>query len=57
MLLFLFMKTNRLLLAASAAFLSTLNPQLSTCFAQGILTPPAGAPAPTMKFVEIAPIQ
>jgi parallel beta-helix repeat protein len=28
--------------------LSTLNPQLSTCFAQGSLTPP-GAPAPTFK--------
>src|ERR1035437_5568765 len=28
--------------------LSTLNPQLSTVFAQGSLTPP-GAPAPTMK--------
>ena len=29
-------------------FLSALTPQLSTCFAQGSLTPP-GAPAPTMK--------
>src|SRR5262245_40904112 len=36
----------RLLLAV--AVLSTLNPQLSTVFAQGNLTPP-GAPAPTMK--------
>jgi len=32
---------------AAALLLSTLNPQLSTCFAQGSLTPP-GAPAPTM---------
>ena len=31
-----------------ALLLSTLNPQLSTVFAQGSLTPP-GAPAPTMK--------
>jgi hypothetical protein len=28
--------------------LSTLNPQLSTCFAQGSLTPPSGPPGPTM---------
>ena len=33
---------------AAALLLATLNPQLSTCFAQGSLTPP-GAPAPTMK--------
>jgi hypothetical protein len=33
------------------AFLSTLNPQLSTVFAQGPLTPP-GPPAPTMKTLE-----
>src|ERR1700733_12219713 len=33
---------------AAAALLSTLNPQLSTVFAQGSLTPP-GAPAPTMR--------
>jgi hypothetical protein len=31
--------------------LSTLNPQLSTVFAQGSLTPP-GAPAPTMKTLD-----
>jgi hypothetical protein len=31
--------------------LSTLNPQLSTCLAQGSLTPP-GAPAPTMKTLD-----
>ena len=31
-----------------ALLLSTLHPQLATCFAQGALTPP-GAPAPTMK--------
>lgn len=33
---------------AALVLLSTLNPQLSTVFAQGSLTPP-GAPAPTMK--------
>jgi len=33
---------------ALACLLATLNPQLSTCFAQGSLTPP-GAPAPTFK--------
>ncbi len=33
---------------AALLLLSTLNPQLSTCFAQGSLTPP-GAPGPTMK--------
>jgi hypothetical protein len=40
------MKTKLVLLAL--ALLATLNPQLSTVFAQGSLTPP-GAPAPTMK--------
>ena len=34
--------------AALVLLLSTLNAQLSTCFAQGTLAPP-GAPAPTMK--------
>ena len=38
----------RLLKLAALALLSTLNSQLSTCLAQGSLTPP-GAPAPTMK--------
>ena len=33
---------------AALLLLSTINHQLSTCFAQGSLTPP-GAPAPTMK--------
>ena len=33
------------------ALLSTLNSQLSTCFAQGSLTPP-GSPAPTMKTAD-----
>src|SRR5215831_14797408 len=43
------MKTSTLRLPLDAALLlSTLNPQLSTCFAQGSLTPP-GAPAPGMK--------
>lgn len=41
------MKT-QIKLAAFVLALSTLNSQLSTCFAQGSLTPP-GAPAPTMK--------
>jgi hypothetical protein len=45
------MKTNRLLLGASAVFLSILNPQLLTCFAQGSLTPP-GTPTPTMKTLD-----
>jgi hypothetical protein len=34
-----------------ALLLATLNPQLSTVFAQGSLTPP-GAPAPTMKSLD-----
>src|SRR5215831_10671546 len=43
------MKTSTLRLPLDAALLlSTLTPQLSTCFAQGSLTPP-GAPAPGMK--------
>jgi hypothetical protein len=46
------MKTSRLLLAAAAVFLSTLNPQLSTCFAQGSLSPSPGPPAPTMKTLD-----
>jgi len=42
------MKTHRLFITSLAlAALSTFNPQLSTAFAQGSLTPP-GAPAPTM---------
>ena len=51
------MKTNRIikLHIAAAVLLSTLNPQFSTVFAQGSLTPP-GAPAPTMKtLVQIEP--
>jgi hypothetical protein len=35
-----------------ALALSALNPQLSTCFAQGSLTPPPGVPAPTMKSLD-----
>jgi hypothetical protein len=44
------MKTKHLFPTASLALalLSTLNPQLSTVFAQGSLTPP-GPPGPTMK--------
>jgi hypothetical protein len=44
------MKTH-LKLAALALLLSTINYQLSTCLAQGSLTPP-GAPAPTMKSLD-----
>ena len=44
------MKTH-LKLAALALLLSTINYQLSTCFAQGSLAPP-GAPAPTMKSLD-----
>lgn len=44
------MKT-QLKLAALALLLSTFNAQLSTCLAQGSLTPP-GAPAPTMKTLD-----
>ena len=36
-----------MVIALALLALSTLSPQLSTCFAQGSLTPP-GAPAPTM---------
>src|SRR6188768_897598 len=38
-------------LIAALVLLSTLRLQLSTCFAQGPLTPP-GAPAPTMKTLD-----
>jgi hypothetical protein len=51
------MKTNRTLkrIALVTLILSTLNPQLSTLFAQGSLAPP-GAPQPTMKTLsEIEP--
>jgi hypothetical protein len=41
------MKTKYIVSFGIALLLSTLNSQLSTCFAQGSLTPP-GAPAPTM---------
>ena len=37
--------------SAALLLLSTLNPELSTCIAQGPLTPP-GAPAPTMKTLD-----
>jgi len=40
-----------LCLAVAAISLATLNAQLSTCLAQGSLTPP-GAPAPTMKSLD-----
>ena len=36
---------------AAVVLLSTLNPSLSSCFAQGSLTPP-GAPAPTFKTLD-----
>jgi parallel beta-helix repeat protein len=37
-----------MVIALALLALSTLSPQLSICFAQGSLTPPPGAPAPTM---------
>ncbi|MEI7900111.1 MAG: hypothetical protein WCK89_07650 [bacterium] len=46
------MKTKSVLkLVAALLLLLTLNPQFSSCFAQGSLTPP-GAPAPTMKTLD-----
>src|SRR5438094_2967891 len=45
------MKANKIFFVLLAAFLSTLNYQPSTLFAQGSLTPP-GAPAPTMKSLD-----
>jgi hypothetical protein len=42
------MNSKHLIRLAALLLLSTLNPQLSTCLAQGSLTPP-GAPVPTMK--------
>jgi parallel beta-helix repeat protein len=44
------LKTINTLLALAA--LSTIHHQLSTSFAQGALTPPAGAPAPVMKSLD-----
>ena len=46
-----FMKTTLLRWGALTLLLSALNPQPSTLFAQGSLTPP-GAPAPTMKSLD-----
>jgi hypothetical protein len=44
------MKTKSIVQVAAALLLSTLNPQPSTCFAQGgTLTPPPGPPSPTMS--------
>jgi len=46
------MKIQKLVTAGCVlAFLSTFNPQLSTAFGQGSLTPP-GPPAPTMKSLD-----
>jgi hypothetical protein len=45
------MKTKLITQLAALLLLSTLNPQLSTVFAQGSLTPP-GAPGPTMKSLD-----
>ena len=42
-----------MIIAPALLALSTLNVQLSTCFAQGSLTPP-GAPAPTMLTLSLA---
>jgi hypothetical protein len=49
------MKMTKTIPLAASVLLSSLNPQLSTVFAQGSLTPP-DAPAPTMKSLsEIEP--
>ena len=45
------MKTKQFVQIAAIVLLSILNHQLSTCFAQGSLTPP-GTPAPTMKSLD-----
>ena len=45
------MKTKQFIQITAIALLSTLNHQLSTCLAQGSLTPP-GAPAPMMKSLD-----
>src|SRR6266481_8263358 len=45
------MNIKQLAQIAAAVLLSTLNPQPSTCFAQGSLAPP-GAPAPTFKTLD-----
>jgi hypothetical protein len=45
------MKINRFIPVAAALLFLTYNNQLSTCFAQGSLTPP-GPPAPTMKSLD-----
>jgi len=41
-------RVRNLFVALALLALSAFSPQLSTCFAQGSLTPPPGAPAPTM---------
>ncbi len=44
-------RARNLIVALALLALATLNAQLSTCFAQGSLTPP-GAPVPTMKTLD-----
>ncbi len=45
-------RSRRVAPLAALVLLSTLSSQLSTCLAQGSLTPPPGAPAPVMKSLD-----
>lgn len=47
------MKLKTLTTALALSALATINHQFSTALAQGSLTPPAGAPAPVMKSLDL----